>query len=501
MRLRAGGTWEGESDFVVAIPDRAILIVEVKGGAVECRDGQWLQNGAPMKQAPRDQAHRLRRILERNLEETFRGERPPMLIATAFPDTPFQLPPAHGDLRDAVLGQQDLPWLGAALESVVDKLLGAAPPVRDQGWTSALHRLWGETWVPRISLGVRIDLREKELVALDADQIALLGMLDHSERLLVTGGPGTGKTLLAHALCQRRAPALYLCWTRALAAAMRASGLDDAWPVREYAAHLLERAGVAVEGGAPPSAWSTAAWDGVALAAAVDAVPAAAKHGIVVVDEAQDFSDSEWELTKALAGTGPLWAFGDAGQAFWPERAIPRGLFAAGWKLKVRYRCPEPLARFADAYRPGEAIEGGASERAAELRVVRASDGASGVLDVVRLEVQRALRDGARPEHIAVLSLRGMTKSALLKLDRLGDVRVARADAPEAAERVVLDTFLRFKGLERPYVVVAELDAGTQYDVRMHVALTRATVQAVVVGTEAELAADPRLLALLRPRV
>jgi hypothetical protein len=59
---------------------------------------------------------------------------------------------------------------------------------------------------------------------------------------------------------------------------------------------------------------------------------------------------------------------------------------------------------------------------------------------------------------------------------------------------VIADTFLRFKGLERPWVIVVELERGrTRYDVRMHVALTRATVGCVVVATGEEIGADQRL--------
>jgi hypothetical protein len=489
FRLRAGATWEGEGDFVFAIPDRAILIVEVKGGAIECRDGHWYQNGTELAQPPREQAHRLRRILEKKLRETYNGRYPPILIATAFPQTPFQAPPSHGDLANAVLGQQDISWLGTALETLVDKQLGDAEPVKDTGWISALHRLWGETWIPRVSLGTRTKLRQDELVALDTDQLRILDLVQDSARMLVKGGPGTGKTLLARALCERRSPALYLCWTRALAAAMRASGLPNAWAVREYAAHLLSSADITIQDGAPPDAWSTETWNDVALAAAIDAVPRERGQQLVVIDEGQDFAENDWELAKALSGGGPLWGFGDAGQSFWADRAIPIGLFPGELTLRTRYRCPESLAAFADRYRgpcPGS------PERISECRLVKL--GAQETLaDRVKLEVQRALRDGAKPEHIAVLTLKGQTKSALLKEARFGDVTVTRADAADADERVIVDTFLRFKGLERPYVIVTELGADRNYDVRMHVALTRATLQAVVIATEAEIAADPRL--------
>lgn len=45
---------------------------------------------------------------------------------------------------------------------------------------------------------------------------------------------------------------------------------------------------------------------------------------------------------------------------------------------------------------------------------------------------------------------------------------------------------------------MTELSAGeSRYDVRMHIALTRATVECVVVATAEELGADPRLAAAI----
>ncbi|MBA3375757.1 MAG: hypothetical protein H0U00_08090 [Actinobacteria bacterium] len=254
-----------------------------------------------------------------------------------------------------------------------------------------------------------------------------------------------------------------------------------------------------VAGGAARASWPQETWETIALQAAVDAVPVERAHRIVVVDEAQDFADSEWELVKALAGDRPLWAFGDGAQSFWVDRGVPKALFGAELTLKARYRSPEALASFADLYRPaaGRAADDAKPTRCAELRVVAVKGDADAVLARVTTEVSKALKDGAKPGDIAVLSLVGQSKSELFKELCIGDVAVVRADAPDAAEHVVADTFLRFKGLERPYVIVTELSASPErYDVRMHVALTRATLACVVVGTEEEIARDPRLAAL-----
>jgi hypothetical protein len=59
------------------------------------------------------------------------------------------------------------------------------------------------------------------------------------------------------------------------------------------------------------------------------------------------------------------------------------------------------------------------------------------------------------------------------------------ADAPDMEERLVADTFLRWKGLERPGIVVTDVpdDDLKQLPIRLNVALTRATVAVRVVGT------------------
>src|SRR5512137_600577 len=58
LRIRVPGQPDAETDFVIADPARGILIIEVKGGLIEERDGRWYSNGSLLKQPPREQANR-----------------------------------------------------------------------------------------------------------------------------------------------------------------------------------------------------------------------------------------------------------------------------------------------------------------------------------------------------------------------------------------------------------------------------------------------------------
>lgn len=41
LRLRNGAAGHTELDFVLAHPERGVLVLEVKGGRMEVRDGHW----------------------------------------------------------------------------------------------------------------------------------------------------------------------------------------------------------------------------------------------------------------------------------------------------------------------------------------------------------------------------------------------------------------------------------------------------------------------------
>ena len=116
-------------------------------------------------------------------------------------------------------------------------------------------------------------------------------------------------------------------------------------------------------------------------------------------------------------------------------------------------------------------------------------------LAVLEHEIAEFIRRGAKPQDIAIVTLAGQNASELLKRTALGSIRLARADAVDAPHAVIADTFLRFKGLERPFVFLVELAAGhaSQYERRMHIAATRATSRLTVLVTPPAANADERL--------
>lgn len=98
-----------------------------------------------------------------------------------------------------------------------------------------------------------------------------------------------------------------------------------------------------------------------------------------------------------------------------------------------------------------------------------------------------------------MLSLRGRdAKESIVHQNRLGAQDVASATDPNAFSHVVCDTFLRFKGLERPAVIVTDLRlVKGEYHRRMHIAVSRATTVLRVVAAEDQMKGDKVLAAVL----
>ncbi|RMG14716.1 MAG: hypothetical protein D6729_13365 [Deltaproteobacteria bacterium] len=494
LRIRTDRGFLGEGDFVIADPRRGFLVLEVKGGRIEQRDGHWLQNGRRMERPPLEQAlgfaHRLARRIE-----AMHGERPPFGAAVCFPDLPFETPPGQDDLARVTLGARELPYLGEVLPGIFDAAIPKGRVPRGSRWLTALRTLWGETWVPHLSLGRRAEEGRKRWYALDETQVAILEGLRGNARVLVEGPAGSGKTLLAAACARRHAEeglaTELLCFTGPLQAYL-ARALPEGVRVETVGAAALRVLSVATGERIEVEGRAQAFWEGLYLRAAdaVGSLPASERPEMLVVDEAQDLSENAWFFVDALAGAGRLWAFGDGAQRFWPERTVPEELFPTRFALPASHRCPKGLLALARRCigQPADetAIEAALGDGTLGLRPCPSE---TSVPEYVARAIDDLLGEGLKPEDLFVVSLRGReAPGSILRARTLGRHRPVPADDPAAPHSLVADTFLRVKGLERPAVIVTDLhlldsDAGQgAVGVRMHIALTRALLTARIVA-------------------
>ncbi len=113
LRLRSRHAGQsGETDFVIADPGKpALLLLEVKGGQIEMRDGRWHQNGHAMEPPPLNRAFAFRSLLIERFREL--NINPPTIgCAVCFPDAVFEKGPSGDDLDGLVIGEKDLPVRG-----------------------------------------------------------------------------------------------------------------------------------------------------------------------------------------------------------------------------------------------------------------------------------------------------------------------------------------------------------------------------------------------------
>ena len=507
LRLRSRITGQpDETDFVIADPSKpSLLILEIKGGVIEVSDGRWLQNGHAMDSPPINQAFDFRS----NLIDRYRDHKihsPKIGCAVCFPDVLFEKGPPGDDLRGVVIGEKELPYLEDILPLVMAQAVPDPWPTSNNRWLHALHEFWGETWVPEICLGSRVQLDEEKRLRLDHFQLEIMESHEDNDRLLIQGGAGTGKTLLAMETAQREASkgkrVLLLCFTEALAAFLREclkKSNVEVGAVKHFAMHLLGET-------SPGKQLSKTMdyWEEVTLRAAVDAVPSEKKRwDTVILDEGQDFSGNDFELAgECVRPEGKLWIFADQGQAFWPDRLLNSEMVRGfpKCKLKKPYRCHPAIQHLDDCYsghcEPDQKLlQKGLKEGA--IGIVTSSE--ERLLKQIEKEIKRLLGGGLKPGDIAVLSLRGRgSEEGITHRREIGGHPIVLATDPQAGENIICDTFLRFKGLERPAVIVTDLRlVSNRYEKRMHIAVSRALSLLRIVGVEGEIRKDNRLAGLI----
>ena len=508
-RRTGQGGHDGEADFVIAHPEHGLAVLEVKGGVVRVDGvtGRWSSvstagNEYVLKESPFAQARRHRYDLERKLAEhpAWPGAGVTFGYAVAFPDCAAPV----GDMgpeapRELLVWHDDLGRIDERVAGIgrywrrrdeVSPMLGTAGVELVSAQLARSYQL-------RMPLGRSIAEDSRRLIELSEGQFRVLDGLSRNRRVLVTGGAGTGKTLLALEKAKRLARddgfrTLLTCFNRPLAEYLQASvggiaGLS-VLNFHELCAEFARRNGRTVP---DPSLGnlSNAFFREELPLLLVDALAALPdRFEAIVVDEGQDFSATDraaLELALVDRTESVLYVFQDETQAIyrdgtpWPDSGMASYVLTEN--LRNTQAIHTVLGRLAGDTRtraagppgvpPEFVVAVGAREQSRELSRV----------------LHRLVREECVPQGaIAVLVSSRRAVPELVQAGRIGAFEVT-TEHDAADGRVLVESVTRFKGLERDVVVLVGLEPVDycEYEPMLYVGASRARSQLVVIGDDA----------------
>lgn len=146
-------------------------------------------------------------------------------------------------------------------------------------------------------------------------------------------------------------------------------------------------------------------------------------------------------------------------------------------RLDRPYRCPPAIQALADAV-AGREFDQVLIQEGLASGVIKVIPGKLKDIDrLIGKEIDALLRDGFARSDIAILSLRGLNyPENIVHQILIGGEAFCKASDESCANAIIGDTFLRFKGLERPAVIITDLrHVEDRLETRLLIAMTRAT--------------------------
>ena len=502
-----GDVVDAELDLLVLWPGVGNAVIEVKGGQVALRDGQWHQSG-------RDGSHRLRRspldqarsgmhaLLEYLKPRLSRGPG----RTTFFAALPYTRLPQGWDApdapRDRLLDSTDLDGVAERLRQVLRRSTQAYSPP-DRATVELVVKNLRRTHLSLRNVQELARELEDSGNQLTRDQERTLSLLRWQHRAQITGGAGSGKTHLAMLKARRLTRdgfrTALVCYSRGLGRYFQL--MSRAWPDAERPAYIGLFHQLPVEWGAEPGEdddpdhWERRLPRRLGELAAEQ--PEECRFDAIIVDEAQDFGELWWEaLVQCFKDPeqGVLFVFTDEHQRIF-DRDGQAPIDLNPFPLDDNLRNTSTIAR---AFAPlaWEAQRCRNAEGPA-VRFVDVEPGA--VLDLADDAVVALQHEGWDPGRIALLTTgrRHPVQREIVEAEGFG----AYWDGHFAEEDVFYGHVLGFKGLERSAVVLAVNGFHDMARARhmVYVGMSRARSLLVVVGPRevVEEAAGPELLAAL----
>lgn len=449
----------GEADFVILHPDYGILVIEVKSGEIEYRDGLWIQTNTKTRSAtviqPFHQAMKSQfEILER-LEHDLQEEPRPMLgYAVWFTSMDGnrlgRLPPE------------------AAPEITLDKASLDTP----EAAISAAFAYWGKKFrifslgdaeyqkvidvlcphfhaIP--SLKSRMEEAGQSYIQMTRQQMMLLDFLDEQRTAAIHGPAGTGKTVLAVEKAKRLAAqghrVLFLCYNSFLRNfLMKNNAIPnvDIHNAHSLAYDCLGHRDIPIED----------------LLSEFDAflhslhTADAWKYDSVIVDEGQDLDENLLSalFTFTKEKQGCFYVFYDRNQNIL-NRKTPRWIETAECRLVLHNNCRNTKEVFDVSCNMIGLDNRSTSEIHGDVPTFQFFSSGQDENEIVDAFLEKARAEGLEAEDIVILTAKTVCETAV-SLDCLhAGYELSTGGEPGS---VLFTTIRKFKGLEAEAVLIVD---------------------------------------------
>ena len=525
LRLEEEQAKDGETDFLVCHPDHGYLCIEVKGGGVgfDATMSDWFsidrhQQKHPINN-PINQALKAKYSIRSKLNEHPRWRDLSMGNCLRghtvfFPDVGDATALNRPDMPAALIGsarnlQKPKDWVDGAFAYWANDA-GTFTPIGRRG-IDVMREVFARSFVVAPLVSSRLADQEARRVVLTKDQMRVLDFLQSHRRVAVSGGAGTGKTLLALEKARRLASegikTFLTCYNRQLAdyLARLCSGTSnlDVMSFHQLCYRQVEKANLA--SGRDLVREAKVTYPGTdlydvqlpnALAYALEVLPD--RYDAIVCDEGQDFREEFWfplELLLSDYDRGPLYVFYDDNQNIY-ARASTFPIRDEPFTLTTNCRNTAPI--HTAAYRHYKGIPVSPPDIEGDEVQLEASPGRDAqAIKINARIVDLIARQGVDPGDIAVLIADARRKAeyySTLRRLPLPKPAIWLEEGIPGNDTVLIDTIQRFKGLESPVVVLWGLDTIdlARNEELLYVGMSRAKSLLVVVGTAATCATFER---------
>lgn len=522
LRREEEQTKDGETDFLVCHPDHGYLCIEVKGGGIgfDASTGEWLSvdrhqqkhsiknpisQALKAKYSIRSKLNENPRWRELSLGNVLRGH------TVFFPDVGNVHALSRPDMPAELIGsaktlQDPKAWIDNAF-AYWGNDAGSFTVIGSRG-INVVREVFAKSFVVAPLIASRLAEQEARRLVLTKDQIRVLDFLRSHRRVAVSGGAGTGKTVLALEKARRLASegfnTLLTCYNRQLAdhlSSMCAGTSNlDVMSFHQLCHRQIERANDVSGRDLVKEAKVTYPGKDLydvqmpnAFAYSLEVLPD--RYEAIVCDEGQDFREEYWvplELLLTDYERSPLYVFFDDNQNIY-ARAGTFPIQDEPFTLTSNCRNTAPI--HLAAYNHYKGVPVSPPDIEGDDVQFEVSPG----LDLQAAKINARIVDLVARQGVSGGDITVLIADARRKVDYYKALRRLPLPKPaiwleegiRANDTVLIDTIQRFKGLESPIVVLWGLDTIdlARSEELLYVGMSRAKSLLIVVGTAATCAA------------